>query len=282
MPHNLLLAVYSPSSVNVLAFDPNHGSDQARNYAGKYAAKPERYFFMESEKNGVKCWLKARTVGLCATFNRLLNYHCVRSTKPVTFLSSEFVRETVHSSIRAEGHLKKFPEYPDPKFHLSPLGIYYFRSKSLLHLRLEQYNRYMVGVDRADNNDVYCGCGIEPVDDDDPEDTSRIVETDHRHYDEFCESQPEGKTYAARFKGVPSAKRRLNSRLGVARTQWYEPIGSTREKFYEQKLVLGLSWFADSAPQVIETTGAKQAVAWVLKWARPQSLAAYNLPDIAP
>ena len=47
-------------------------------YAGKYCSKPERYFFMESEKNGVKCWLKARTVGLCATFNRLLHYHCVR------------------------------------------------------------------------------------------------------------------------------------------------------------------------------------------------------------
>ena len=61
VPHNLYLAVYSPSSVNVLAFDPQHGSDQARNYAGKYASKPERYFFMESEKNGVKCWLKART-----------------------------------------------------------------------------------------------------------------------------------------------------------------------------------------------------------------------------
>ena len=64
VPHNLCLAVYSPSSVNVLALGPNHGSDQARNYAGKYASKPEQYFFMESEKNGVKCWLKARTLSL--------------------------------------------------------------------------------------------------------------------------------------------------------------------------------------------------------------------------
>ena len=200
----------------------------------------------------------------------------------MTFLPSEFVRDTAHSSIRSEGHLKKFPEYPDPKFHLSPLGIYYFRSKSLQHLRVEQFNRYMVVVDRAENDDVYCGCGVEPADDlDDAEDTSRFVESEHRHYDEFCESQPPGKTYASRCKGVPSAKRRLHSRLGVARTQWFEPIGNTRETFYQQKLVLGLPWFADSAPQVVETTGAKQAVAWVLKWARPQSLAAYDLPEIA-
>ena len=73
VPHNIHLVMYSPSSVNVLAFDPNHGADQARGYAGKYCSKPERYFFMESEKNGVKCWLKARTVGLCAAFNRLLH-----------------------------------------------------------------------------------------------------------------------------------------------------------------------------------------------------------------
>ena len=38
VPHNLYLAVYSPSSVNVLAFDPQHGLDQARNYAAKYPA----------------------------------------------------------------------------------------------------------------------------------------------------------------------------------------------------------------------------------------------------
>ena len=35
VPHNILLAVYSPSSANVLCVDPNHGADQARGYAGK-------------------------------------------------------------------------------------------------------------------------------------------------------------------------------------------------------------------------------------------------------
>ena len=56
VPHNIYLAVYSPSSVNVLAFDPSHGADQARGYAAKYCSKPERYFFLEGEKNGVKAW----------------------------------------------------------------------------------------------------------------------------------------------------------------------------------------------------------------------------------
>ena len=56
VPHNIFLAVYSPSSVNVLCFDPSHGADQARGYAGKYCSKPERYFFLEGEKNGVKAW----------------------------------------------------------------------------------------------------------------------------------------------------------------------------------------------------------------------------------
>lgn len=227
--------------------------------------------------------LKARTVGLCAAYNRLLNYHCVRSTKPVTYLPSEFVRDTAYSSVRSDGHLKKYSyplEFPDPLFHLSLLGTYYFRNANLLHLRIEQFNRYLLLSDKIDN-DVYRGCGIEPEEDDDVEDSSdRFVETDHRHYDAFMEGQPPGKTYASRWKGVDTAKRRGHSRLGVAKTQHLEPIGRTRERFYQQKLVLGLPWYADAAPQLVETTAGAKQVAWVLKWKRPSTLAAYDLPDI--
>ena len=42
VPHNLYLTVYSPSSVNVMPFDPLHGAEQARAYATKYATKPEK------------------------------------------------------------------------------------------------------------------------------------------------------------------------------------------------------------------------------------------------
>jgi hypothetical protein len=174
--------------------------------------------------------LKARTVGLCAAYNRLLNYQCVRSTKPVTYLPSEFVRDTAYSSVRSEAHLQKYPypEFPDPLFHLSLLGTYFFRNARLLHLRIEQFNRYLLLTSDKVDNDVYRGCGIEPEEDDVEDSSERFVETDHRHYDAFMEGQPPGKTYASRWKGVDSAKRRAHSRLGVSRTQHLEPIGRTR------------------------------------------------------
>ena len=58
VPHNLYLTMYSPSSINVAAFDPYHGADQARAYAAKYASKPEKWFYLETESNSVKDWLK--------------------------------------------------------------------------------------------------------------------------------------------------------------------------------------------------------------------------------
>ena len=222
-------------------------------------------------------------MGLCAAYNRLLNYQCVRSTKPVTYLPSEFIRNTAYSSARSEAHLNKYPyplDFPDPLFTLSLLGTYFFRNASLLHLRIEQFNRYLLVSDRIDNDDKYLGCGIEPDEDNDVEDSSnRFVETDHRHYDAFMEGQPPGSMYASRWKGVHTAKRRAHSRLGIAKTQHLEPIGGTRERFYQQKLVLGLPWYADSAPLLVETGSTKQ-VAWVLKWKRPWTLAAYDLPNI--
>ena len=277
MPHNIYLAMFSPASVNVLAFDPNHGADQARGYAGKYCSKPERYFFMESEKNGVKFWLRARTVGLCATFNRLLGYHVVRNTKPVISLSPSFVRDTEYSAARSQAHLARYPLIPDPLFHLGLFGKYYFRSQSLLHLRIEQFNRYL-HLDTRDAELTGASCvGHDEVDD--AEDT-RFVETDHRHFDAFMEGEPPGKKYQARRSGVPSAKRRMHARLGVTRTWNMEPIGKTREVFYEQRLVQGLAWFVDSAPELV-VTGSKQAVRWVLKWAQPASLAKYGIDSIA-
>ncbi len=43
VPHNLYLTVFSPSSVNVMPFDPQHGNDHARAYATKYCSKPEKW-----------------------------------------------------------------------------------------------------------------------------------------------------------------------------------------------------------------------------------------------
>ena len=61
-PHNLYMTMFSPATVHVLPFDPTHGADQARQYAGKYASKPEKLYYLETERDGVKDFLKCRTV----------------------------------------------------------------------------------------------------------------------------------------------------------------------------------------------------------------------------
>ena len=38
------VSMFTPSSVNVICFDPNHNSDQARGYAAKYCSKPEKWW----------------------------------------------------------------------------------------------------------------------------------------------------------------------------------------------------------------------------------------------
>ena len=59
IPHNLEMAMFSPATVNVLPFDPEHGADQTRQYVCKYGSKPEKYYFLETLKDGVKTFLKA-------------------------------------------------------------------------------------------------------------------------------------------------------------------------------------------------------------------------------
>ena len=92
--------MFSPATVNVLPFDPRHGADQARQYATKYAGKPEKYYFLETERDGVKDFLKCRTVGLCMAHNRLLNFHVVRSTRPVQFTPTSFVPDKDMRTLR--------------------------------------------------------------------------------------------------------------------------------------------------------------------------------------
>ena len=41
--HNLDLAMFSRSTIQIVPFDPEHGPDTARQYAGKYASKPEKW-----------------------------------------------------------------------------------------------------------------------------------------------------------------------------------------------------------------------------------------------
>ena len=239
---------------------------------------------MESEKNGVKSWLKARTIGLCACFNRLLGYHPVRSTRPVIFFSSMFIRDNEHSNKRTDYHLAKSPEYPNPVFYLGHLQQYFFRADALLHLRVEQFVRYLLvsdtHVSSADKTAGGCIADDFYEDGDDADEEERFVEVDHRHFDHFMEQEPPGKRYPARMRGAFSAKRREHSKLAVSRYANPEPKGTTREAYYQLRLLLSLAWYADSVPEVDVAAGGVQSVRWTLKWARPPTLARRALPDI--
>ena len=80
VPHNLYLAMFSPATINQLPFDPEVGLDQARTYVTKYGAKPEKWYYLETESQGVKGFLEARTVGLPICHNQLLGFRVVRNT----------------------------------------------------------------------------------------------------------------------------------------------------------------------------------------------------------
>jgi len=230
---------------------------------------------MESEKNGVKSWMRVRTVGLPTAWNRQLGFYTVRSTKPVVSVPANFVNDPAYSSRRAAGHLANFPEYPDPIFYLNRLGKYYLRHKDLLHLRIEQYNRYCIVLGAADT-DAPARMTEESIMDEIDE---RVVDPDHRHYDRDMEGAPVGKRYLSRAKGVPSVRRRMHSRLAVSRIKAVEPIGESRERHYQQKLLLGLAWYAEAGPEAVVLDG-KDAVEWTLRWKPPASLESHALPPI--
>ena len=63
---------------------------------------------------------------------------------------------------------------------------------------------------------------------------------------------------------MPGCRRRKTARLGVSRIPFIEPIGPSRELFYEAKLVLGLAWFCDELPDV-----SGEGVKWRFKWTPP-------------
>ena len=139
---------------------------------------------------------------------------------------------------------------------------YLYRHRALRHLRIEQFNRYCALMN--DNGEDVTVVTAENTRGEDEED-ARFIDKDHRQYDEFMEAEPVGKKYKARCAGVPGCRRRLHSRLAVSRTALLEPIGSTREPFYCQRLLLNLSWYTEDMPQAM-TVNSKPVVEWKIKW----------------
>ena len=126
-PHNLSILMFSPSSVNVICFDPQRGADQARSYAGKYASKPERWYFLEAEKSGLQHWLKCRTIGVCQAWNRIWASSQFAAParcngRPVTSARTRFTPASGTSST-VPGSLTT----PDPERLLSYTQRYFFR-----------------------------------------------------------------------------------------------------------------------------------------------------------
>ena len=267
VPHELYLAMFSPATVNVLPFDPRHGADQARQYAAKYASKAEKWYYMETEKNGVKDFLKCRTVGLCMSHNRLMNYHVVRSTRPVQFIPGEFLPAAALRSRREDGHLQKFPSFPDPECYLSYFQRYLFRPPELLHLRVEQLNRYFAATD---------GRAAATLEDTLSDDEPPPPEEAHRHYDEVAEGIAPGTVFESAFQGVSGWRRRQSERLGVGRTAQMEPVGERREPFFEQRLALTFPWRCER-PQPLEGGGCRWRVTWTPP--PPRALGGAVLPE---
>ena len=115
-PHELYIAMFSPATVHCLPFDPRYGADTARQYAGKYASKAEKWYYLETtRRDGVRDFIKARTVGMCMTHNRLLGYRVVRNTRPVQYTPTAFVPARENRTPREPEHLERWPAYPDPQ-----------------------------------------------------------------------------------------------------------------------------------------------------------------------
>ena len=88
------------------------------------------------------------------------------------------------------------------------------------------------------------------------EDTVNDVDEDappvdiyHRNYDEFMETIRPSTHFLSNAQHVPGCKRRVPARLGASRVPFIEPIGASRETFYESKLALGLAWYCDEKPR---------------------------------
>ena len=279
VPHNLYLTMFSPSSVNVLAFDPLHGADHARAYATKYASKPEKWYFLETVADGLKNWLKARTVGVCMAFSRLLAFHVVRSTRPCVFVPACFIGKKAYRNLREAGHVQKCAEYPDPQYYLNYTQKYFFRHPRLRHLRAESFNRYLYVCGDTDNGAATSTTAEDTLRDED--ENAPEVDASHRNFDEMMEATRPGVYFASTAKHVPGAKRRNQLRLGVSRVPFIEPIGASREDFYEAKLVLALPWYCPEMPKVVKNADGHDVTEWTFQ-CDPPTGDAIGGHDLAP
>ena len=236
------------------------GGDTCRTYASKYAAKPEKHYQLETTRDSVRDFLQCRTIGVCICQSRLLGFHVVRSTRPVTTVFTHFVQPKEYSKPRDDRHKTKYPDYPHPSLILSKTQQYFFRHDSLKHLRIEQIVRYYSTVgwmrrgEQTEENTM-------EYDDEDVQ-----CDTHHRHFDAFSEKTRPGHKFISRAVDCDVYQRRKQARLGVCRTPFLEPLANKREDYWQQRLILGLPWYCDEKPKVVDGE-----LEWIFKWDSPAS-----------
>ena len=57
--------------------------------------------------------------------------------------------------------------------------------------------------------------------------------------------------------------------MGVSRLPFIEPIGESREAFFEQKLVLALPWYASEMPSVVNNAAGTPCTQYTFRWDPP-------------
>ena len=188
----------------------------------------------------------------------------VRSTRPCQYTPTCFIGKKEYRNLRDPNHVAKFEAYPDPQYYLSSTQKYFFRHEALRHLRIEQFNRYL---SMAGETGESAPMTLEDTISDGDE---APVDTSHRNFDQIMEDTSAGTHFNAAFKLVPGCKRRQQSRLGVSRVPFIEPIGDSREDFYENKLCLGLSWFCGDLPEVVKDAEGRNHTVYTFQWNPPK------------
>ncbi len=269
--HDLDMAVFMTAIVHVTAWDPFRNVEFGKLYGTKCVAKPEPQYYIDSSgpaDNPVRQFFLGRTVGLPLALNRLLGFHIVRSTRSAVFLGSGFLSP----SIRAPDHVKNCPDYPDPVRYVGTNQWYFLRAKELRHLRVEQFVRYFSDP----KTDQQADASRENTRDKEHKTAGHLASdpVSHRHYDEFASKLKPGASFRSRssFSRAPVAKRRENLELACSTTYDFEPVGETREDFYQQRLLLALPWrSAGDGPEVQQQEGADPIVTWKLVSEPPES-----------
>ena len=173
--------------------------------------------------------------------------------------------------LRDPGHIAKCPDFPDPHYYLSFTQKYFFRNAALRHLRVEQFNRYFAMAGEVESTTPMT------AEDTINDDRAPPADATHRNYDEQMEETPAGAHFVASCKQVPGCKRRAQSCLGVSRVPFIEPIGTTREDFYESKLVLALPWYCPEKPEVVTNAEGHECTRWTFQWDPPDDLGGVSL-----